>query len=187
MRRSCSWLLSRPNSARPQVTTAPDSRMAAKALPVAWMRQTFLSCAAGCCLRQIPHDPRSQQPQIQEWQPKRCQLLGSAGRFSAALAAGGCLRQIPHDPRSQQPQIQEWQPKRCQLLGSAGRFSAALAAGCCLRQIPHDPRSQQPQIQEWQQKHTELLGYAERSSAPLAPGWPPYFGAPHVTTSPPWP
>ena len=42
---SCSrtWLLSPPKSGSPQVTTAPDSRTAAKARWVAWMLRTFLS------------------------------------------------------------------------------------------------------------------------------------------------
>ena len=33
---SCTWLLSPPAAGSPQVTAAPDSRMAAKAPPVAW-------------------------------------------------------------------------------------------------------------------------------------------------------
>ena len=60
---SCTWLLSPPNAGLPQVTTAPDSRMAAEALPLAWMCWTL---APGCCLRRNLHDPTSQQPQIQE-------------------------------------------------------------------------------------------------------------------------
>ena len=135
---------------RPHVTTTPHSGSAA--------------LAPGCCLRHGLDDPRSQQPQIQEWQQKQSQLNGCAGHFSAALAPGCCLRQPLDDPRSQQPQIQEWQQKHCQLLRCPGRFSAALAPGCCLRQSLDHPRSQQPQIQEWQQKHhSQLLGCAGRS------------------------
>ena len=44
----CAWLLSPPYCGLPQVTTAPDSRMAAKAESVAWMCWT-----PGCCL---PHN-----------------------------------------------------------------------------------------------------------------------------------
>ena len=47
----------------------------------------------------------SQQPEIQEWQQKHCQLLGCAGRSSAALAPGCCLRHILGHPRSQQPRF----------------------------------------------------------------------------------
>ena len=39
--------------------------------------------------------PRSRQTQIQEWQQKHGQLLGYAGRCSAALAPGCCLRMTP--------------------------------------------------------------------------------------------
>ena len=42
---SCTWLLSPPDAGWPQVTTAPDSRLAAKAREVAWICWTFLSCS----------------------------------------------------------------------------------------------------------------------------------------------
>ena len=42
---SCTWLLYPPRAGSPQVTTAPDARMAANAPPVAWMCWTFLSCS----------------------------------------------------------------------------------------------------------------------------------------------
>ena len=73
-------------------------------------------------------DPRSQQPQIQEWQQKPGHLLGFVGHSSAALTPGCCLHRNLHYPRSQQ-----WQQKHILLLGCAGRSSAALAPGCCLR------------------------------------------------------
>ena len=66
----------------------------------------------GCCLRPILDHPSLQQPQTQEWQQKRGQLLGCAARSSADLAPGCCLRRLLDHPRSQQPQIQEWQQKQ---------------------------------------------------------------------------
>ena len=51
--------------------------------------------APGRCLRHVVDHPRSQQPQIQEWQQKHHHLLGCAGRSStdldrAAVTAPAC-------------------------------------------------------------------------------------------------
>ena len=146
---------------------------------------SLAALAPGGCLRRPLRDPRSQQPQIQEWQQKHGQCFGCAARSSAALAPRCCLRHILDHPRSQRPQIQEGQQKHCQLLGCAGLVSAALAPGCCLRQLLDHPRSQQPQIQEWQQKHKKLRGCAQRPSAVLAPGC--CLRRILVHPSPPWP
>ena len=91
------------------------------------MAQMLLHLAAD---HRTVHDPRSQQPQIQEWQHKHRQLLGCAARYSAGLAPGCRLLPNLECPRSQQPQTQEWQQKPAQLLGCVGRSLAALALGC---------------------------------------------------------
>ena len=62
--------------------------------------QYAAALAPGCCLHASFHDPRSRQPQIQEWQQHPCELLGCAGRFSAPVSTVSCMTPSHNSPRT---------------------------------------------------------------------------------------
>ena len=95
-----------------------DNPMSQQTLIPKWQQSTKTSCMDVLDVPQlILHlaavsskgwiTPNHNSPRFQ----KHHQLLGCAGRSSAALAPGCCLRQRMDRPRSQQPQIQEWQQR----------------------------------------------------------------------------
>ena len=134
-------LLHLAKSLRPQVTSAPDSRMAATAWAVAWMRWS--------CTWLLPSsNPRSQQPHIAErWQSTAsCLNVLAFLSYSFTWPLSPPLSARPMSPR---PQTQEWQQKNPLVAWMCWTFlscpcSGLLSLPCGSPQANRGPRSHVP-------------------------------------------
>ena len=108
-------LLTSPKRVRPQMTTDPSSRMAAKAvlrgLDLLHILQLILHSTAVPTMGRT-YGPRSPQMNLLEWQQKQQQRLGFAAHSSAAPARHYCHRHGQHYPTLRRIHRREWQQKR---------------------------------------------------------------------------